>query len=408
MSVEVYRARWLLPVSRPPIAGGWLAIDNDEIVELGTPLQSPPRGVIDLGDIAILPALVNAHTHLEFSQLSEPIGHPGIELQDWIGQVIAARGIDVDADDAIRSGLERSAAIGTGLLGEIATTPWSGRINPINGHLDVVAFAEVLGLGKTRGQERLNAAEEHIKRLAGRDGVSGGVSPHAPYSTPPQLVERCVELAKRHHLPLAMHVAESETERALIEHGNGPFMPILDRLLQSSSAPQQSLGDLFPWGHDATLKLLRQLAGAPRSLVVHGNHLNSAEIDFLSREPQMTVVYCPRTHAFFQHPTHPVAKLLAAGVRVALGTDSLASNPDLSIWGEVRWLLGNRPDLDWQSVLAMATMNGADALGRRDLGRIEPGAKCRLIVIPTIAASENQLGNDLVATEPQPFRGVRK
>jgi aminodeoxyfutalosine deaminase len=125
------------------------------------------------------------------------------------------------------------------------------------------------------------------------------------------------------------------------------------------------------------------MGGAHRALVVHGNYLGSEEIGYLAeRAERMATVYCPRTHAFFNHPPHPVAELLSRGAAVALGTDSRASNPDLSIWNEVRWLLEQRPDLDVHKVLAMATLHGADALMRPGLGRIAPGAHSGLLAVP--------------------------
>ena len=131
--------------------------------------------------------------------------------------------------------------------------------------------------------------------------------------------------------------------------------------------------------------------------------MTDREIEQLAKYPQLTVVYCPRTHAFFQYGPHPVDRLLAAGVRVALGTDSRASNPDLNIWQEVRQLLEHRPDLDPESVLAMATMAGADALGRSDLGRIEVGARARLAIVPTCATNIEHVFADLTVNQLVPL-----
>jgi cytosine/adenosine deaminase-related metal-dependent hydrolase len=127
-------------------------------------------------------------------------------------------------------------------------------------------------------------------------------------------VQRAVDWSQRDRLPLAMHVAESPEELTLVEQGQGPFRELLERW-ELWDAP------LFPWT-DGIDGLLRQLASAHRALVVHGNYLTASQIAFLATQPQISVVYCPRTHAYFGHPRHPVAELQRAGVRVALGTDS--------------------------------------------------------------------------------------
>src|SRR5690606_30197764 len=145
------------------------------------------------------------------------------------------------------------------------------------------------------------------------------------------------------------------------------------------------------------------LSQAPAALVVHGNDLKPAELDFIDQHRTLTVVYCPRTHAFFNQPRHPFDVLLRRGAAVALGTDSRASNPDLSVWNEVRWLLEHRSDVDWQAGLAMATIHGADALQRGDLGRIEPGAASGLIAVPGAASTADALGDQWIAGGPPRF-----
>ena len=405
MKPAVYRARWILPISRPPIEGGWLAINDHRVIDLGHAHQSPPTEPIDLGDVAILPGLVNAHTHLEFSYLEAPLGHPGIKLYDWIGEVIRSRqfvdasrtAAPTNAANPIRLGLQQCYDSGTVLVGDIATTPFA-IVEPLSDPVpEVVSLAEVLGLNSIRAEEKIIAANEHCERLSGNRHFRAGISPHAPYSTPLQLVERCVDIANKHDLTVAMHVGESVEERRLIEKGDGPFA---DKLKELNVFP----AGVFPWGPDATMNLLNTLSKAPRSLVVHGNDLNEREIDLLaklSKHRQMSVVYCPRTHVFFGYENHPVLRLMAAGVRVALGTDSLASNPDLSLWGEVQWLLEHRQDIGWQSVLAMATLAGADAFGRQDLGRIEIGSRARLLMLPTDAANVAKLGASLLRDRPR-------
>jgi aminodeoxyfutalosine deaminase len=396
LTLTVYQARWILPISQPPIAGGWVAVKGGKVVGVGKANQVPPLPSKDLGDVAILPGLINAHTHLEFSDLEQPIGMPGVKLHDWIGEVVRRRK-DAAAScvsDVIMHGLACSHDSGASLVADIATTPMPVIKDEKTTAPEVIFFAEVLGLIPERSNQKLNDAIKLTQNSQEHLSVRTGISPHAPYSTPLAVVQQCVEIARKFKLPLAMHVAESEEERQLIEQGDGPFA---ERL----KAIQVFDPSLFPWGGDATLDLLKILSGAPLCLIVHGNDLRKPEIEFIARHPQMSVVYCPRTHAFFGHQKHPVAELMSSGIRVALGTDSLASNPDLSIWHEVQWLLKHRQDIAWQTTLAMATQHGADALGRKDLGRIEVGAQAKLLTIATNATHEDSIAESLVNGEPR-------
>jgi cytosine/adenosine deaminase-related metal-dependent hydrolase len=382
-------ARWIIPVSSPPIPSGWIRIVDGLIVELGR--GSPPVGSQDLGDVAILPRLINAHTHLEFSDLDCPVGEPGISLAGWIGCVLAARNSKTDSqrDQAIKQGMQELWLSGTVLAGEITTPPC--RYPQYAGRPELVKFAEVVGLSQARSEERLNAARQHLL-----ENPDGACSPHAPYSVTPLMVDRVVDLSRQSVRPLAMHVAESPDERELLCRGGGP----LAETLKSLGVWQEGL---FPWGDDPFVTLIDRLAMAPTGLLIHGNDLNGREIDRMAQYPNLSLVYCPRTHDFFRFKPHPIARLLASGVRVALGTDSRASNPDLSLWREAQFLLRHRVDLDPAIVLAMATLHGAAALGGRHLGAIEPGKQALLGSVRTTAVTAEQMYRDFSEQEYEPI-----
>lgn len=367
----------------PPLRGGWVLAQGHRILAVGD--DAPPRGaadLVDLPDTAILPGLVNAHAHLEFSDLQQPLGPAGIKLHDWIAALIQLRGCPGrDVAEVIRRGAAEAVQGGARLIAEIATTPWAGMA--LDAGLEMVAFAEVLGLAAERAKRCLDAAGEHLDRLEMLAGVHGGISPHAPYSTSTATVQRCVELARQRRLPLAMHVAESPEERALVEQGGGP---LADRLRDLGVFRPQCFGS----GTGATGRLLEQLAAAPRVLVIHGHDLRREEIDFISAQPHMRLVYCPRTQHHFGTAPGGFDAMVARGHPVALGTDSRASNPDLSLWNEVRWLLRTRTDIPPETVLAMATIHGAEAFGRSDLGRIAAGAHSGLIGLPAEDAISSQ------------------
>ena len=131
--------------------------------------------------------------------------------------------------------------------------------------------------------------------------------------------------------------------------------------------------------------------------------LNESEIRLLAEYPHITVVYCPRTHHFFRYDSHPVDQLLSSGVRVALGTDSRASNPDLNLWNEVQFLLNHRSDLDPLSVFRMATWSGSEALGRTDIGCIRPGCIAKFGMVRSDASSLEDLFGDCAMNGYEPL-----
>ena len=200
-----------------------------------------------------------------------------------------------------------------------------------------------------------------------------------------------------------MHFAESPDERELLESGTGRFA---DSLRNAGFWRE----GLFPWtGNQPLSDLIGQLSKAARVLLVHGNDLNDAEIDLIARYDHLSVIYCPRTHDFFGYTAHPVAKLIDAGIRVAIGTDSRASNPDLSVWKEVQFLLHHRPDLDPYSVLQMATQWGADSLlgaesGFGIIGRSAGGIES-LVAVGTNSDRMDQVWRDFSEQELSPMAG---
>jgi cytosine/adenosine deaminase-related metal-dependent hydrolase len=172
-----------------------------------------------------------------------------------------------------------------------------------------------------------------------------------------------------------MHLAESAEELELLATGGGPFRDLLEErsMWDASAIPRDS----------RPLDYLRELARAPRSLVVHGNFLAGDEIEFLAgRRATMGVAYCPRTHAYFGHAPHPVEAMLAAGVPVALGTDSRASNPDLNMLAELQFAARRHPRITPEAWLRIATLNGAIALGLGDeAGSLAPGKRADMIAV---------------------------
>jgi aminodeoxyfutalosine deaminase len=365
------RARYVFPVAGLPIRDGIVAFEGDRI--LAVEEQSSPsvrdfaEAAEDLGNVAILPGLVNSHTHLEFSDLREPLGTRGMALPDWIRLVVQNRRNcpPNGRRKAIIGGLSESSNSGVTALGEIASRPWGEGEYP-RFRLEVTQFVEQIGLLQ---RDRRDEAKMRcgVLGIGSSDVFRVGISPHAPYSVRPSLLKDCANFSHGRKLPLAHHLAESKEESELLASGRGPFVALLK--------------DLGAWDPDAIprgsrpLDYLKMLAEAHRALIIHGNYLDDEEIGFVAiNHDRMSVIYCPRTHDYFQHDPYPLAKMLAAGINVAIGTDSRASSPDLSPLAEMRFAAKKHPLVSPPILLKMITLNAARALGRdQEIGTIEPG-----------------------------------
>jgi cytosine/adenosine deaminase-related metal-dependent hydrolase len=359
-------ARWIFPVAAPPLPGGVVTIAAGRIVAVE---PHGARADLDLGDAAVLPGLVNTHTHLDLSGM-RGLAPPCLPLTNWLRQVIAhrrARSPEQIQQD-IRAGLAECLRTGTTLLGDISGdgSSWQAlAAAPIR----AVVFRELLGLSQDRANAAFTTAREWLLSHPATPSCRAGLSPHAPYSVRASLFDRAAVLANEFHCPLATHLAESRDELDLLHHHRGPFVDFLR--------------DLGVWDEEGLASspddiIKRCDSQAPR-LFVHGNYLS-----LTARLPHnSTIVYCPRTHAAFGHPIHPFRAFLDRGVRVALGTDSLASNPDLDLLAEARFLHRRHPDLPGEVLLRMATLAGAEALGWGNVtGSFEPGKSADLVVVP--------------------------
>jgi cytosine/adenosine deaminase-related metal-dependent hydrolase len=387
-------ARWIFPVSSPPIADGLLTIAGDHIVSV----ESANRRTADtdLGDVAIVPGFVNAHTHLDLSGLRGQCPPSG-DFTAWLRQVIAHRRNTTpqQIEASIRAGLAESLRYGTTLLGDISAGGASWSILA-DAPLRSVVFYEILGLMKKRAEQSLEAARLWLEAHPASNCCRPGLSPHAPYSVRADLFARAALAAQSIKCPLAVHLAESRVELELLQYHRGPFVRFLK--------------DLGVWDADglvsgpASLMRICYQYVTPRShaprgdelLFVHGNYLKpSACIPSHS-----TIIYCPRTHAAFGHAPHPFRHFLQRGIRIALGTDSLASNPDLSVLAEMRHLHRQCPDLPGGALLRMATLSGAEALGwANETGSLEAGKSADLAIVPLSSGDGNDPYERLLDSE---------
>ena len=370
----ILRAKYVMPSSHEVFENGAVRIVNDEIMDVGEfPRVAQGQGepVHDLGDIALLPGFINSHTHLELGGLAGKIA-PQASFTDWIRQIIAQRPTDPDAiRQAVADGAEASLRAGTTTLVDITATGHSLAplmASPIRKRVHF----ETLGFDNGRAEQSLRDLRSRLDS-AGRDDLTTvGVSPHAPYSTSETLYRECVRMQAEDGLPMCSHVAETVEEEEFIRDGSGPFAD----LLRSMGA---DMGDWGPKGVTPVQYLHKFGFFDSSPLLVHGNYIRDDDIPIL-RDLNVTVVYCPRSHAYFGHSDHPFEKLFALGVNIALGTDSLASSPSLSMLDEMRFIVDRHPHVSPERVLTLAMLNGAKTMKvRAKIGGLRSGWKADIV-----------------------------
>lgn len=378
---HVLKAKWVYDGSSLPVENGLVAIADGRIVDIPQVIHE----VEDLGNVALIPGLINAHTHLEFSGHRNPV-EPRREFANWIRAVIRSRSERTGSDTD--SGLLESRLSGTTFLAEIATSNWYQDLPGQQFSSGVMFFREYLGLSAERidlvlaqAREDLSAFRRDKARLSDEGAeLIYGISPHAPYSLHPQLFNGLCDFAQTEQLPVAMHLAESPEELELLSSGTGPLVD----LFKEMGIWRENVIPLRTTPRD----YLNRLAELPRVLVVHGNYLTAEDQQFLARHKQMSVVYCPRTQAAMQSDSHPWQTMLEQGVNVVIGTDSRASNPDLSIWRELQFLKEKTPAIRDEVLLSLATTNSARGLGLVDRGGLKTGQIADLCVVKLPEATD--------------------
>lgn len=371
-------------MSGPPIEDGAIRLSARGIRAVGRwrDLKSGPKGeVVDLGEVALLPGLINAHCHLDYTGMAGRLP-PQRSFTDWIKLITWAKA-HWELPDYRQSWLRGAAMLvrsGTTIVADVETVPdllpevWQET------PLRVWSFLELTGILARRDPEQVvRAALQTLRALpVGRCRV--GLAPHAPYSTRPELLRRCAAVARRRGWRLTTHVAESNEEFEMFRHARGAMFEWLRR----NERVMDDCGGVSPVAQLARTGLL-----GPNLLAVHANYLAPGDAGLLARHG-VSVVHCPRSHRYFRHGPFPLRRLLRAGVNVCLGTDSLATvlntpdgPPRLSLFDEMRDLAGREPWLRPRRIVEMATCAGARALGLASrAGQLTPGAWADLIAVP--------------------------
>ena len=373
--MPIFRAAWVLPIAAPPIRHGWVSVEHRTVAGVGGGAR---RDGVDLGHVVVLPALVNAHTHLELSYLRGAVP-PAERFLDWIREVMAVRRRYPDPHDpaileAARAAIGDARASGTGVIGDISNTLVTVPLLRDAG-APARVFYELLGFGADDPAGRVRQARAAVEGAGAGGDVRVGLAPHAPYSVSPGLFAAIrADLDAHPEDRSAVHLAESPDEVEFVERGTGCWRELLHEVGAWTDAWTPPGGS--PVTYLAELGFLDA-----RVLVVHGVQCTADDLGRLKRLGT-TVVSCPRSNRYVGVGEAPIEAFYAAGVTVAFGTDSLASVADVNVFAELAAARRLAPRVPARDLLRSATLDGARALGfGTRFGSIEEGKQAALIAV---------------------------
>jgi len=364
-----------------PVMDGAVVLDRGgEVVAVGPAADVLPRHAgasVERVRGVVLPGLVNAHTHLELSALRGCVPG-GAGFVPWVEHLIGVRNeVQPEGDSAaIERAVEELEASGTVAVGEVTNSLAAVAALARRGFVGCV-FHEVFGVERGPLLERVAALPRMVEeRLGAWPGaqLAYAPSPHTLYTTHADVIRRLLEQGTARGLRLSVHLAEHAAERRFLEHGDGPIAGWYEARLRLRR-------DLLEWPGQSPVAFADSLGAlAPNVLAVHMTDARPEELETVARRGS-PVVLCPRSNLFIETRLPPLLAVRAAGIMPALGTDSLASNASLDVLMEARALSDRFPSVPAVDLVTMATWASAQALGRRDVGRIAPGARPGLFAI---------------------------
>jgi cytosine/adenosine deaminase-related metal-dependent hydrolase len=367
-----YHARWVLPITQPPIENGTVVETDGVITYVGSREEAPPGKDYDLGEAILLPGLVNTHTHLELTAMRGFLEN--CQFAAWIDKLRQSRNEVLDDEmllDSARFGIIEGVEAG---ITTYADTCSSGVVLQAMRELGVrgIMYQEVFGPDPSQSSVAMRELQERVEKLQSgqNDLVSLGVSPHAPYTVSDPLYDAAAKFANERHLPLAMHIAESEGENDIVVNGSGEFA---DRWRQRGIPVERRARSPI-----ALLEKHGVLERGP--LLIHCVRVDDADIAIMARH-RCAMAHCPASNAKFGHGIAPLLPILAAGVRVGMGSDSVASNNRMDILDEARLAVlihraatRKHDAFGAHRALELATIGGARALGLESrVGSLEVG-----------------------------------
>lgn len=371
----ILRARIVVTMDGPPIENGAVAIQGDRIVDVGRFDEIRARHadeIMDLGEQALLPGLINAHCHLDYTCLRRKISPPK-SFTEWIRAINAekAKLLPEDYRASIEEGFSEAKRFGTTTL--VNLTAFPELIAQIRAPIRTWWFAELIDV---RGTADVDLARKFLQSTE-----HWGLAPHALFTASADLYRRCEETVPL----LTTHLAESSEEMAMFQDAAGPLFDFMKEIGR----------DMSDCGHETPLgKFVGRPGGAslPGWIVAHLNELAESDFDLLATPAGVasrgaisifSIVHCPRSHEYFGHSRFQFERLRKLGFNICLGTDSLASNDDLSLFAEMRAFQRSFPDVAPEEILSLVTVNPARALKQENaLGKIRPGSHVDLVSIP--------------------------
>jgi cytosine/adenosine deaminase-related metal-dependent hydrolase len=382
--LNLYAAEWVLPVAAPPVRDGVVAVEGSRIAWVGPRRELPSRflqaRLRAFPRSLLLPGWVNAHSHLNLTAALGLVPGTADRFADWVRGVIRLQ--EAWPPQIVRrsivAGLDLLGSTGTTTVAHVSTLP---PLEPFLEHpMRSVVFHEPIGFRPDRAPALAAQAEEWLDAASalitdsGSGRVTLGLAPHAPYSVSPELFRAVGELARARGVPHSVHVAETRAEIELLRSGGGQLRELLEE--RGAWDPGWAPPGVSPARYLSDLGVLDD-----PGLAVHCNYLSDEDVALL-RRGRITPVWCPGSHHFFGHRDHPAPRLLEAGLPVALGTDSLASNAGLNMLREVRLAAAAFPEVDRSAWVEGATRHAAEALGLGGLaGTLAPGKAADLQVL---------------------------
>ncbi len=365
----ILRSKYLLKDPDTLIPNGAVLITDDGKIEYAGPFTGINNcksfQVLNLGSAVIAPGFINTHTHLELTHLHNSINYNG-NFTDWIRQIVNIKKIWTENEYSlsIADGIKKSIKSGTTTVVDITRNSLA-LDELIKSNIRKTIFFEIIDFNPETAFNTMDNFKAQVADITTHDLLSIGIFPHAPYTVSEELYKSCKSISNELRINVATHISETKDEVEFLTKGTGNFVSLL-----------KDFDMLKNWMHPGLrpIDYLKNIGFLKKGcILIHCNFLTDGEIDLIE-DSESSVIFCPRSHKYFQHEDHPFLKLKDRKINIALGTDSLASNDSLSILDEMKFLFEHYNEVKPQDIFYMGTIAGAKALGMNDrIGKLESG-----------------------------------